>query len=161
MPSKNEPELLVPRVQSSFQQLSAAAATLNTASDRLSKLVAELDSVLKPLNVGIDCWVDIGPVSMSPDGSGAYSEQIGYTKTGGKWGIALRTVEEFFQIGEHSIKEWAFSEAPRELRLRGIDCIPDLLDELAKDAAKTTKEITEKTDEVQRLVSALKGSVSR
>lgn len=161
MTAKKDHEPLVPRVQSSFQQLSAAASTLNSASDRLSKLVAELDSALKPLNVGLVCWVDIEPPWTSQDGLGISSEQIGYAKISGKWGIALRTVDQYLNMGEEHIEHWAFNDAPRQLRLKGIDRIPELLDELARKAAETTKQIAKKTEEVQQLVSAVKGSVSQ
>jgi predicted KAP-like P-loop ATPase len=162
MPSKKESEPLVSRVQSLFQQLSAAAATLNTASDRLSKLVAELDAALKTLNVGLVCWVDIRPARTSEDGLETWSEQVGYAKISGKWGIALRTVHENLNwpLDDH-VEEWAFSEAPRQLRLKAVDLIPALLDNLAKTAADNTKKITEKTDEAQQLLTAIKGGASR
>ena len=161
MPSKSESEPLVSRVQSAFQQLSAAATTLNTASDRLSKLVAELDSALKTLNVGLVCWVNIDDPSFSEDGQEEYSEQVGYAKINGKWGIAVRTVNDVAWAQHVGVEEWAFSDAPRHLRLKAIDLIPALLDELAKEASENTKKITEKTEEVQQLVTAIKGGVRR
>jgi hypothetical protein len=141
--------------------LSVAAETLNNASDELSKLVAELDSTLKSLNIGLNCWVDIAGPWHSPDGSRTYREQVGYTKRSGKWGIALRTMDDCTYEEDANVEEWAFSDAPRQLRLRAVDRIPELLDEMVKEAAKFTKEIADKTQEVQRVVSAVKGDSNR
>jgi hypothetical protein len=161
MPSKNESEPLVSRVQSSFQQLSTAASTLNSASDRLSELVAELDSSLKTLNVGLVCWVDINRPWTSADGLRTYSQKVGYAKISGKWGVAVRTVDRHEYDDYPDTEEWAFSEAPRQLRLEAVEFIPQLLEKLAKEAEKHTREVTEKTDQVQQLVTAVKGSVRR
>jgi hypothetical protein len=90
-----------------------------------------------------------------------YSEQVGYAKISGKWGIAVRTVSEVSWRPDAHIEEWAFSDAPCQLRLEAIDFVPQLLDELAKEAADNTKKITEKTEELQQLVAAVKGSMRR
>jgi hypothetical protein len=161
MASKNDPETLSSRVQSSFQHLAESSGTLNSASDGLSKLVAELDSALKPLNIGLVCWVDIHAPWTSEDGSQTYREQLGYSKKGGKWGVALRTINEFMYNDDPDVEEWAFNDAPRQLRLRAVDRIPELLDEMVKQAAKFTKEIAEKTLQVQQLVSAIRGSTKQ
>jgi hypothetical protein len=163
MPPKQTPEPLpLPaRVQSSFQQLSIAASALNTASDRLSKLVGQIDAALKPLNVGLECWVNIGIPLHSEDGEQEYREQVGYAKIGGKWGIALKTVDELIFRDDAHIEQWAFNDAPRQLRLKAIDYIQDLLAELSKEAAKFTEKIAQKTGEVQQLVSALKGGANQ
>lgn len=161
MPSKKESEPLPVKVQSSFQQLADAAKTLNAASDRFSKLVAEIDTALKPLNIGLVCWVNIGGPWRSEDGEQEYREQVGYAKIGGKWGIALRTVNEVVYRDDSDIEQWLFNDAPRQLRLKAIDFIPDMLCELSKEAANFTEKITKKTVDVQQLVSALKGSAKQ
>lgn len=153
MPTKKDPELLPARVQSSFQKLRAAVNELNTASDRFTKLVGEIDAILKPLNIGIPCWVMLGHRWSGENMSGF--EQVGYAKSGGKWGIALRSVTEY-PNSEDDDEVWAFADGPRRLRLKAIDYIPALLDELAVKATEGTKDITEKTNELVGLVSALK-----
>ena len=163
MINKKEFESLSSRVHSSFQQLAAAASTLNSASDQLSKVVAEVDAALKPLNVGLVCWVDIHEPATRADGRVTYYEQIGYAKVNGSWGIAIRTMEEYDQSPGDSPdpEEWAFNDAPRKLRLKAIDAIPRLLEKLAKDAEKFTKSVTEKAAEAQQLLSAVKGGLGK
>ena len=84
-------EPLPVKVKSSFQKLLSAATELNSASDRFSKLVAEIDATLKPLNIGIASFVQMD--SWCGDHSRGYNE-VGYAKINGKWCIALREVEE-------------------------------------------------------------------
>lgn len=159
MPAKKEPFALLSRVQTSFQQLSTAASTLNAESDQLTKQVAELDSALKPLNVGLVCWIDLPGGWTSPDHSESYSEQVGYAKVGGKWGISIRTVKCWEFAEESKVEEYAFNDAPRRLRLAAVDYIPELLEALVEAAAKATERISRKTAEVQQLVAAVRGSI--
>jgi len=150
------------KIRSSFQQLTVAASSLNTASDRLSKVVAKIDEALKPLNIGLESWVNMGGPWVSADGYEEYGELVGYAKIGGKWGVALRTFEEDVRSGEYvSDEKWLFNEGPRKLRLKALDYIPDLLAQLATEAAKFTAQISNKTKEAEQLVQALKGSASQ
>jgi hypothetical protein len=147
------PEPLPFKIRSSYQRLLTAATELNSASDRFAKLVGEIDAVLKPLNIGITSWVTMN--RWSGEHSSGY-DQVGYTKVGGKWCVALSAVEERPDRPEDDEEVWAFSEGPRRLRLMAIDYLPNLLDALAKEAVGETKNIAEKTHDLQELVSALK-----
>ena len=126
---------LTERTQSSFQHLAVLASQLNAASDELTKPIEELDTDLKQLNLGIPAWVTI---SKSEDESGEYwsTEEIGYTKLNNKWGIALRTCSgDYSYPPGDTANEWHFADAPRGLRIRGIEHIPALLDEFGKTGA--------------------------
>jgi hypothetical protein len=156
MAAQQESEPLPARVKSSYQKLLSAATELNSASDRFSKLVAEIDATLKPLNIGIESFVQMGP-----GWSEAYTRghhEVGYAKINGKWCIMLREVEETPSNPEEQYELWAFSDGPRRLRLKAIDYLPNLLEELAKKATGETKDINAKTTDLQQLVSALKES---
>ena len=156
MALKFDPSTLPTRVQSSLKTLSAAATELNAASDKFSKLIAEIDAALKPMNVGIASWVNIGSKWSDDRGNSGY-DQIGYARVNGKWGIALRSVEEDFSGVEDTEEIWAFSDGPRRLRLSSIDYIPALLDALAKEATINTKDIQERTGHLAAIVDAVKG----
>ena len=83
MPTKKDSEPLPARVHSSFQKLTDATGALNSASDRFSKLVGEVDVILKSQNIGTVCWVTMGS-SWNSDYFSGY-DQIGYAKINGKW----------------------------------------------------------------------------
>ena len=153
MATKNDSPL--ERVQSSYRQLSVAATTLNTASDELGRSVAELDSALKKLKLGISSWVQFDK-GHSEDGLYYSYSEVGYAKIGGKWGIALGMANGFEPDPDgHSEEHWLFNDAPRELRVRAIKKIPDLLDRLSIDAVETTTRINEKAEEVRQFASAI------
>lgn len=147
---------LVSRAQTSYQKLATAATTLNTVSDQLGKVVVELDAALKRLNLGIASWVDFRSWE-SPDGGDFSCDQIGYARIGGKWGIAIRSISGNYSFGEETIDgEWLFNDAPRALRIKAIDKIPELLESLIKDVAATTKAVSEKLKQSQELATAIK-----
>jgi len=140
--------------QSSFRQLTAAATTLNSASDKLGQAVAALDASLKKLNLGIPSWVLIRDLS-SPEDLEYTLEKLGYDKINGKWGIAISTIAGHEAFPEEDIEEWLFNDAPRSLRIIAADKIPNLIELITKNAMDTTKKLNEKAYEVQELAVAI------
>jgi hypothetical protein len=146
---------LTERVQSSYRRLSTASTELNTTSDELGKAVVALDNALKKLNLGISSWVSFSTWE-SQDCRKFSTEDIGYDKINGKWGIALRTVSGNHEFDEYSEAElWLFNDAPRTLRLRGIEKIPDLIEKLIADTEDTAKRIKAKLDQAKQLAAAI------
>jgi prefoldin subunit 5 len=148
----------IEKVQTHFQSLSSVASSLNTASDELTKVVATLDESLKKLNVGLTAWVKFRDRSEAPDDPNDYDEdQIGYCKVKGTWGIALRHVWGNPPWDERHGEEgpWLFNEAPRDMRLQGVDKIPELIEALNKEASETAKKVQAKTEEVRALANVI------
>lgn len=143
----------IAKIQTHFQALSSAATSLNAASDELTKVVGVLDEALKKLNVGLAVWVTINRWSEEYRHG---EDQIGYCKVNGKWGIALSTSWNDDSGGEDTVDGlWLFNDAPREMRLAGIDKIPELIEALGKEAFDTAKRIQQKTEEVRELAGAI------
>jgi hypothetical protein len=143
------------RVQTSYKQLSLAATSLNTASDELAEAMSVLDFALQKLNLGVSAWVQL---SGNADEDGEWwSRNIGYTKIGDKWGIALKTASGDFKYGEErdSEEKWLFNDAPRWMRVDAVGKIPDLLEALLKQAEDTTKKIKARTEQVYELAVAM------
>jgi len=143
------------RVQKSFQQLAVRAANLNTVSDELGKSIEELDAALKKLNLGVTAWVTF---ARGGDESGEYwsTRELGYSKISNRWGIALRTCSGEYSYPERDSEEtWPFNDAPRWMRIEGINHIPELIDELGEEAEKTTQRIREKVGEAQQLAATI------
>jgi hypothetical protein len=148
----------IAKLQTDFQALSAVATELNVASDGLTKTVAILDEALKKLNVGLTVWVTFRRRAFDEQPLLYDLDQIGYCKVNGTWGIALQRIwgdEGAPDPWENSDGPWLFNDAPRELRLRSVDKIPEVIAELAKEAFNTTKKIQEKTKEVLELANAI------
>jgi len=143
----------VEKIQTHFQALSSAATSLNTASDELAKVVGVLDEALRKLNVGLPVWVTVsrweGELRRGQD-------EIGYCRVSGKWGIALCRSWNDDAGGEDTIEGlWLFNDAPRELRLAGVDKLPEVIEALSKEAFETTKKVQEKTKEARELASVI------
>ena len=142
------------RVQQSYQQLSVASNILNTASDKLSKSIVELEGSLRRLGLGITSWVAF-TTSHSREQMQYSFDEVGYAKSGGKWGLHIRTRSGHEGMDEDDVEQWPFNEAPRALRVRAVAKIPNLLDELVKDATAAAKNIAEKAAEVEELSAAM------
>jgi hypothetical protein len=144
----------VEKIQAQFLALSSVASSLNAASDELTTFVSILDEALKKLNIGLTVWV---PYLYRAVEAWQYDQdEIGYAKLNGKWGLALRRIWGDEQRDDHGMEgPWPFSEAPREMRLRGVDKIPEVISALGKEAFDTTKKISEKTQQVREFASAV------
>jgi len=164
MSPKGDPsaqDSLKDRVESSYRQLSAVAADLNNVSDEMGKSIGELDSALKKLSLGIEVWVELrAGEGIHPEDMEFWSEDLGYAKVGGKWGVALRTVAgQYNYPDEESVEKWLFNDAPRSLRLSAIGKIPELLEKLSKEAVETTNKIKAKLADAQQVAAVVKEAV--
>jgi hypothetical protein len=142
------------RVQAAYKQLSLTATTLNSASDDLGAAMSVLDAALQRLNLGITAWVAL---SGNEDHDGEWwSREIGYTKVGDKWGIALKTASGNYGCPDQdSVEKWLFNDAPRWMRIEATGKIPDLLEALIRQAEDTTKKIQDRTADVLELAAAM------
>jgi hypothetical protein len=143
-------------VQSSFQELAAAATRLNKVSDQLGKAVASLDAALAKLNLGVTTWVAYDKWS-DEEGRSYGLTRVGYAKIGSKWGIAIRSVEGDAFHGDEEHAEWLFNDAARDLRLRAIEHIPDLIQELIEQVNATSSQVSEKVKVAEDLAVAISG----
>src|SRR5579872_4478823 len=142
----DDPSLLS-KFQSSFQELAAAAAELNQVSDQLTKSVGELDAAIASLKLGVSCWVNIYEAW-----DGRWRHLLGYEKINGKWGLAIRIVDE----GQDRIdNEWLFADSPRDLRVEAVDRIPKLFEALSEKVMLTRDQIAAKVEGTRKLSSAI------
>ena len=98
-----------------------------------------------------------GPITKSVGDDQSYSQfDLGYDKVGKTWGIAIRIEEGYDHAPEDAhIDWWLFNEAPRDRRIRAVDKIPDLLEQLIKDAQATSRSVREKAAQAKQLAEAL------
>jgi hypothetical protein len=143
------------RVQAAYKQLSLAANSLNVASDELGKAISVLDAALQKLNLGVSAWADLSS-NEDTDAGTWWNRRIGYTKIRDKWGVALRTASGNYNWPNDDSEElWLFNDAPRWMRIEAVGKIPDLLEELLRQAEDTTKKIKNKTTQAYELAAAM------
>jgi hypothetical protein len=144
------------RVTNSVQRLAAVATDLNKASDELSRAISSIDLVLQGLNLGVPTWVQIKGYEDQYDGVEYWRRELGYARVGKKWGVALRTREGNYNWpDQEACEEWLFNEAPRWLRIEGVEKIPELLEALISSAESTTQKIKGKTKEAKNFASTI------
>jgi methyl-accepting chemotaxis protein len=142
----DDPSLLS-KFQSSFQELATAAAELNQVSDQLTESVAELEAAITSLRLGVSCWVDI-----SEAWNDRWRHQLGYEKISGKWGLAVRIIDN---SQDRIDNEWLFADSPRDLRVEAVDRIPKLLEGLSAQVTATKDRIAAKVEGTRQLSSAI------
>jgi hypothetical protein len=86
-----------------------------------------------------------------------WSQDIGYTKIDGKWGVALRTCSGNYQDPDNdSVDEWLFNDAPRRMRILGIQHIPKLIRAMVEEVNKIASNIKIKIAEANELAKAIR-----
>ena len=153
--SSTKEDSLIARVQKSFQLLSISATELNAVSDRLGKVASRIDSAFQKLNLGIEGWVKFREGG-SDDGVQFWSDEVGYAKVGGKWGLAIRSVAGHEGMDSYSEYDaWLFNDAPRALRVDAVDKIPQLFEKLTNEVANTTSAVDKKAKLLEEWLSAI------
>jgi hypothetical protein len=146
------------KLQTSYQNLSAAANTLNAASDAFGDAITTLDDALNKLNPGVTAWITISSSQTQDDAPWeTFEERLGYAKVSGRWGLCLCnvTVDGSPEGGEETKDSWLFNDAPRSLRLRAIDRVPELIEALAREATHTAKRVSEGADFARQLAISI------
>src|SRR5216683_2183308 len=119
------------KVETSLKQLSSLSKSLNEASDELSKQISAIESALNEFKLGIWAWVKEPVLTESElsdsDEKGTkyllnFDYQLGYGKHKGKWGLLISYGWEATDEQEIMF----LRDAPRHVRIKSMDRIPDL-----------------------------------
>jgi hypothetical protein len=146
------------RIASSFKQLAVSSAELNSAVGELAVNISPLDKALAKLELGVSACHKIAGYD---EGFGSFwSRDIGYSKVGKRWGIALRKASGHHEADRYEEEVWLFSDAPRWMQIESVGKIPDLFDELIKRTEDTIKKIRAKTIEARDLAIAINEAIS-
>ncbi len=149
----------IERIQNAVRQFPTASASLNTATDQLSQSIGQVDAILKKFSLGVPTWVSFYE-AVNHEAEYFYSEDIGYAKIGGKWGVAIRTTEWERDPGDKTVEEWLFNDSPRLLRVRAVEKIPELLEALLERADEMTEKIKKKTAQVDAFAAAINSAIA-
>ena len=141
------------KIAASFKDLSLASNKLNSAADELTSVIADLEKLLKNLNLGVSAW---HPMSRSVDEDGTIrTRDIGYASFGNaKWGIAIRKTAFNANDADYDEEVWRFADAPRWMCADAISHLPDLVQALLKRTIETTENIQSKTGVAKEILAA-------
>lgn len=128
------------------KDLEEAARTLNEESEELNRIVAQVDALLKRLNLGVEAWVIVPQKSL----------YLGYARVERTWGLAIRSVSPGGAGEEPIRKEWLFKDAPRAFRIDSINSLGRLFHALTQSAHGLAQEIMAKRIELAQIIQVLK-----
>ena len=153
----NQDDSRLQRVSSQLPSLARNAANLNTASNALSKLIERINLALQRLNLGVPAWVTVARGDNAVRGGiHFWSEDLGYSRIGRKWGLTLRRIEGYEGLPESfEEEEWAFTDAPRPLRIMAVPKIPELIQKLDQEAIAMASQVFDSVDQTKPLVEAI------
>lgn len=137
------------------EELAAAAAEINGASDDLGKPIEAIEAYLASLNIGIPAWIKVK--GWEDDFGDYWKRELGYEEFSNEWRLAIReTSGNDSNPDRDSVRTWAFNQSPRKARISAVEKIPELLKELAREAHRTARRIREKSAETAALAATLK-----
>ena len=141
-------------LEGSLNQIASLSRTLNEASDQLSKQLSEIEAALNAFAAGIWVWAK-RPIKKEyeTDPAIAYVHELGYGKLNGKWGLLVSSGWE--DAEPEGIETKFLRDAPRDIRLRAMDEMPQLLEAFAQKLAETTEETTKKVLRAKEIAVAL------
>jgi prefoldin subunit 5 len=148
-----------------FERLAALSQDLNETSDLVSRQIAEVESALNALRLGVRAWVDVErsvekAESTSKGGERHYSDltrvlQLGYIKHQGQWRLVIADgYEELWDVDDFGAIT-ALREAKRDVKLAAVDKIPALLVKIEEEATRVTQQATEKAQQLKDVAAAL------
>jgi hypothetical protein len=145
-----------PKPLLSFSELSSIASNLNKTSNEFAKVIEDLNIGLQRLNVGVGAWFTVNRYE-DPEDARAYElEQIGYNKIRGQWGLCIREAQGHEDADvDRTVNMYRFNEAPRDLRIRCAEKLPELVDRLARAAINTTELMAKRLAEAKAVAAAI------
>ncbi len=155
------------KAEAALKKLASLSKNLNEASDELSRQIVALESALNGYKLGVWAWLGdliVTETELSePDGKGQqylirYTHHLGYGKHKGKWGLLVSSGWEWEDDEERVV---AFlRDAPRTVRIKAIDKLPDLLSLFVEKVETVVKEASEKATQAKELATALRPSLA-
>ena len=141
------------KLNSSLQELASSADKLNSLSDQLTKQIAEVESYINKMGIGLTASV-ITEEWCDETGLEYNTWRICYEKYSGKWGLTIDHLWGHENVGEGDSETWLFKDAPREHRLKAIEKIPALVDALVKKSQEFASDISATLSYAEGLAAA-------
>ena len=135
-----------------FAHLDGLSARLNESSDLLIESIKLVEAKLASMRLGVEAWVkEPLETETTLDDKGDPQDKLttwfGYAKVGADWGLYIRENSERWDECDGS--PWPsfvrLQQASRELRIKAIQQLPDLIKELEARAEAALKAIERAT----------------
>jgi hypothetical protein len=142
------------RVATAFRELATSSKNLNDALGEWNASISALNVALKKLDIQVSAWHQIA--SGDDELQNFWRREIGYSKVGDHWCIALkRTWGDYTNPDDEGSEIWRFEDAPRWMMLEASGKIAELLETLVKRTVETTEKVRKRREETAEVVSIL------
>ncbi len=149
-----------------LKRLSVLSRALNEASDRVSKQIAEVESALGALRLGVRAWVLVESSQESVESEDVRTKErkytslthflsLGYTRHKGKWALVVAEGYEEFSDDEDPNRITPLLEARRDVKLAAVEKIPALLKAIEEEGAKVAQEATKQAEHLKHIAAGL------
>jgi len=153
-------------METSLKQISTVSRSFHQASDEVSTQVAGLECALNACGLGVSPWVEEPIFTESeitePEGTDHlieinYEYRLGYGMHNGKWGLIASCS---WDVTDDDPKITFLRDASREMRLKALYAIPNLLNSLAVQVTALTDEALKKAALAKKIAAGLKQIMS-
>jgi hypothetical protein len=145
----------VEAVKTSYPQLAEESKQLQSTISAVGTSISGIEASLRRIGLHVSAWHEIAGGRNDNNGY-IWSRDIGYTRIGDHWHIALREWSQ--EIGkEAEVTTYKFDGAPPWIVLEAAGKIPELLEELIERTRDLRAKLSKKHSEVEELAVVLAG----
>jgi hypothetical protein len=140
------------RKSTSLDALTETSKKINSATKRLNVAVDQFNSALKGLNLGVPVWIVV--CSGEPNNQIIETEELGYAKVKGRWGVCIRlTIEGLGPEPEE--RHWHFEDAPRDMRIHASSHFNKLLIALNEASLQAAQSMEQSAIDVEEMSDSI------
>lgn len=122
-----------------FSRLEQLSSKLNQSSESLNESLKLVEAKFAQLRLGVEAFL-----AVETDDENDHVTYFAYAKRHGKWGLFFT-----YDSGQEEVACEQFSQASRELRLKALNVIPDLVALLEKRAEELLGQLRTSQQAVQ------------
>lgn len=135
-----------------FSRLESFSLKLNQASESLNEAMRLVEEKFAQLRLGVDAWVKLDATPMRDD----VGNQVGeittffcYEKRGSKWGLYFIDITDT----EEEVSCEPFSQVSRQLRMKGLKKVPELIKKLEQRSDELLSELRASQNLVETILT--------
>jgi hypothetical protein len=153
-----------------IEDLSELSRKLNKKSDSLNRIISSVNEKLEKMNIGLEVWLEDSPLESSDPEYNDRDENmefpirdvelLGYCRIDGKWMLAVKSArmardrnnwgQEYDEV-KSSTQLRPLLDTNRTIRTEAMRAIPELIEEIKKEALNALDSIEEAEKAAEKL----------
>ncbi len=136
-----------------LSELKKSASELNAGTETVNSVLASVETQLTKMNLGFEVWVPDSLTSIQISEYKYQDTELGFAKIGTHWSLAVRVREGKRDALSGDFDWYALPipgstrllDAPRQVQIKALQHIPELLEALTSKADEAAAKIKETT----------------